>query len=137
MTVDVGLLWYLYPDTTGTDYAEPYASVSGAFGPLEAKVGVAYAPDQDAIGSDDNLYVFTDVSAAIPETPLTLKAHYGYTDGSLGGLNGSYSDWSRSEEHTSELQSLMRISYAVFCLKKKNNTTTTLHTTVTLHINVD
>src|SRR3546814_7750097 len=30
----------------------------------------------------------------------------------------------RSEEHTSELQSLMRISYAVFCLKKKNNNTT-------------
>src|SRR3546814_980733 len=28
----------------------------------------------------------------------------------------------RSEEHTSELQSLMRISYAVFCLKKQNNT---------------
>src|SRR3546814_8388249 len=38
----------------------------------------------------------------------------------------------RSEEHTSELQSLMRISYAVFCLKKKNNkltyTNTTRHT---------
>src|SRR3546814_8343515 len=30
----------------------------------------------------------------------------------------------RSEEHTSELQSLMRISYAVFCLKKKNKTRT-------------
>src|SRR3546814_9431289 len=30
-------------------------------------------------------------------------------------------DFSRSEEHTSELQSLMRISYAVFCLKKKQN----------------
>src|SRR3546814_2072977 len=30
----------------------------------------------------------------------------------------------RSEEHTSELQSLMRISYAVFCLKQKNNTHT-------------
>src|SRR3546814_7342806 len=29
----------------------------------------------------------------------------------------------RSEEHTSELQSLMRISYAVFCLKKKHKTT--------------
>src|SRR3546814_8813012 len=28
--------------------------------------------------------------------------------------------WARSEEHTSELQSLMRISYAVFCLTKKN-----------------
>src|SRR3546814_9042090 len=32
---------------------------------------------------------------------------------------------SRSEEHTSELQSLMRISYAVFCLKKKQNSLTT------------
>src|SRR3546814_9263826 len=34
----------------------------------------------------------------------------------------------RSEEHTSELQSLMRISYAVFCLKKKNTNTTTRNT---------
>src|SRR3546814_1983554 len=34
----------------------------------------------------------------------------------------------RSEEHTSELQSLMRISYAVFCLKKKNNTQQTNNT---------
>src|SRR3546814_2883003 len=38
----------------------------------------------------------------------------------------------RSEEHTSELQSLMRISYAVFCLKKKKNQTyNTYHTTPT------
>src|SRR3546814_19175643 len=34
----------------------------------------------------------------------------------------AYISASRSEEHTSELQSLMRISYAVFCLKKKKNT---------------
>src|SRR3546814_1580587 len=34
--------------------------------------------------------------------------------------------WCRSEEHTSELQSLMRISYAVFCLKKKNSLIYTL-----------
>src|SRR3546814_1227794 len=35
----------------------------------------------------------------------------------------------RSEEHTSELQSLMRISYAVFCLKKKIQTNTTIYRT--------
>src|SRR3546814_9137827 len=35
---------------------------------------------------------------------------------------------SRSEEHTSELQSLMRISYAVFCLKKKKKHNNTKHT---------
>src|SRR3546814_9686977 len=34
--------------------------------------------------------------------------------------SGTDLSWTRSEEHTSELQSLMRISYAVFCLKKKN-----------------
>src|SRR3546814_1645507 len=37
-------------------------------------------------------------------------------------------DAQRSEEHTSELQSLMRISYAVFCLKKKNNKKINLNT---------
>src|SRR3546814_7346386 len=37
----------------------------------------------------------------------------------LEAVIGTY--LSRSEEHTSELQSLMRISYAVFCLKKKNS----------------
>src|SRR3546814_8856446 len=36
------------------------------------------------------------------------------------GLEGDADEQRRSEEHTSELQSLMRISYAVFCLKKKN-----------------
>src|SRR3546814_3970847 len=42
----------------------------------------------------------------------------------------------RSEEHTSELQSLMRISYAVFCLKKKNNRLTQ-HTIIELpYINI-
>src|SRR3546814_1448234 len=43
-----------------------------------------------------------------------LHAHFANTAGEVG-VEG------RSEEHTSELQSLMRISYAVFCLKKKNN----------------
>src|SRR3546814_9553653 len=45
--------------------------------------------------------------------------------------------WARSEEHTSELQSLMRNSYAVFCLKKKNKTKThytTINTEYKKHI---
>src|SRR3546814_10894791 len=43
----------------------------------------------------------------------------------------------RSEEHTSELQSLMRISYAVFCLKRKNKKTETIrptHSNYQVHI---
>src|SRR3546814_6267740 len=38
-----------------------------------------------------------------------------------GAFYGPKIEYHRSEEHTSELQSLMRISYAVFCLKKKTN----------------
>src|SRR3546814_1677481 len=41
--------------------------------------------------------------------------------GIMVGKRPAWPAFARSEEHTSELQSLMRISYAVFCLKKKNN----------------
>src|SRR3546814_3629304 len=48
-------------------------------------------------------------------------------------LNGEQPyPWDRSEEHTSELQSLMRISYAVFCLKKKNKSQTVIQTIQTI-----
>src|SRR3546814_4136005 len=59
--------------------------------------------------------------AAPPEfcrgTPLPL---IGIAAGIASRLGQVISFRNRSEEHTSELQSLMRISYAVFCLKKKN-----------------
>src|SRR3546814_3914895 len=43
----------------------------------------------------------------------------------------------RSEEHTSELQSLMRISYAVFCLKKKNKTRLQHHYLSSTRLSID
>src|SRR3546814_6298060 len=46
-------------------------------------------------------------------------------EGRLFDADSLRSKAQRSEEHTSELQSLMRISYAVFCLKKKKTTTQT------------
>src|SRR3546814_2638686 len=53
-----------------------------------------------------------------PERPqIAVAIDY---DQSAGTAFPPLFDLSRSEEHTSELQSLMRISYAVFCLKKKN-----------------
>src|SRR3546814_8400758 len=47
---------------------------------------------------------------------------------SAAGARALITTITRSEEHTSELQSLMRISYAVFCLKKKNTKYTYRHT---------
>src|SRR3546814_6124363 len=52
-----------------------------------------------------------------------MRAFYGHTE-----FLRQRAGFSRSEEHTSELQSLLRISYAVFCLKKKNNTINTTNT---------
>jgi uncharacterized protein (TIGR02001 family) len=87
LTADVGLLYYVYPNghVGDANYFEPYASLAGTVGPVSAKVGVAYAfKGQDALGDHDNVYVFTDVSAGIPHTPLTLTGHLGYANGVQG-----------------------------------------------------
>src|SRR3546814_6126130 len=56
-------------------------------------------------------------------TPTPPSGKYYVQLGAFSILSNATSYWNRirSEEHTSELQSLMRISYAVFCLKKKNH----------------
>src|SRR3546814_17951123 len=64
----------------------------------------------------------TRTDTLFPYTTLfrSRRAHLGADDeGAWGLVAAMMTRWSRSEEHTSELQSLMRISYAVFCLKKK------------------
>src|SRR3546814_2224965 len=65
----------------------------------------------------DTLFPYTTLfrSAAPDKPPPTLRSRR------AAGYKGGWGHRTRSEEHTSELQSLMRISYAVFCLKKKNH----------------
>src|SRR3546814_1253374 len=50
-----------------------------------------------------------------------MAVAYAQRSGTAAPVRGHARGATRSEEHTSELQSLMRISYAVFCLKKKNH----------------
>jgi uncharacterized protein (TIGR02001 family) len=92
--IDVGLLYYYYPngELGASDYFEPYASIKTTIGPVSAKLGAAYAFDQSALAGD-NIYVYTDLGLAIPDTPVTLAAHLGYSDGSLA-FGGNYFDWS-------------------------------------------
>src|SRR3546814_1770880 len=59
-------------------------------------------------------------SSASPLAKLRSSVTTSVVAGALQGRLGDFGA-ARSEEHTSELQSLMRISYAVFCLKKKRN----------------
>src|SRR3546814_8258938 len=85
----------------------------------------------DALKGDQTLFVRDDeveaawrwvdsVSAAWREASTPVQD---YPAGSWGRAAASGFLPVRSEEHTSELQSLMRISYAVFCLQKKINST--------------
>src|SRR3546814_2933889 len=65
-----------------------------------------------------------DMEVTTGTTPVTF-------DPSAPVSRGQMTTFIRSEEHTSELQSLMRISYAVFCLKKKKRIQQTLYTSNT------
>lgn len=104
LTLDGGVTYYVYPGGTdlATDYFEPYFSVSGDVGPANLKVGVAYAFEgQNALADNSNLYLYTDAKVAVPSTPLTVKAHLGYTQNdNLGLLLGddNYVDYSIGAE---------------------------------------
>jgi uncharacterized protein (TIGR02001 family) len=121
-TLDFGVTWFMYPSGADeTDFAEAYAKLSGDVGPLALTAGVAYAPKQQALGKvfltgaaaaagapdnpgdkEDNLYLFGDAVYGVANTPISLKAHIGYSDGNAGlGPNGTsiaptgtYFDWS-------------------------------------------
>src|SRR3546814_9712449 len=62
------------------------------------------------------------IAAERPEPAQAGRAPMALALLSGPGMPGSTTELYRSEEHTSELQSLMRISYAVFCLQKKKKT---------------
>src|SRR3546814_6559593 len=82
-------------------------------------------PTAEGGGADRDIRIFTSVW----KNHLDANFEYSFFPGAAGqvgyevfGGKREPDCYSRSEEHTSELQSLMRISYAVFCLKKKQHT---------------
>src|SRR3546814_2825924 len=97
------------PRSTRTDTLFPYTTL---FRSLACPPALEASMYQNALRTDP--YAWMDGVAA----PVTLIRA---TAGSRGDAMDFSQSPTRSEEHTSELQSLMRISYAVFCLKKKNN----------------
>src|SRR3546814_6373346 len=83
----------------------------------EAAAPDALAPDAAALGGKFGIGRLRGIASSKPRrgaTRLRMASEASSRRDTIGEATG------RSEEHTSELQSLMRISYAVFCLKKKN-----------------
>src|SRR3546814_10781932 len=100
------------PISTRTDTLLPYTTLFRSAATAPAEPLKAYTAAQVASSYEDNT-VAADVQFKGKRVQVTGRI----TDINTDFLGKPY--LVRSEEHTSELQSLMRISYAVFCLKKK------------------
>src|SRR3546814_965187 len=98
-------------------YWRPYHDkVAAALGAIKARHGFALLWDAHSIRSVLPRFF----EGRLPELNLGTGDGSAAAPGLLDLLPAVATDAERSEEHTSELQSLMRLSYAVFCLKKKN-----------------
>src|SRR3546814_1427014 len=98
------------PRSTRTDTLFPYTTLFRSLTPSVGTPAGSIDPATPVVVAPDDTVAFT----------LTPDADYHIESvgGTCGGtLAGNVFTTARSEEHTSELQSLMRISYAVFCLK--------------------
>src|SRR3546814_4248118 len=92
------------PRSTRTDTLFPYTT-------LFRSVLTLFNSVADALGQ-----TLLEIVQVVPHGVLCFFPSYGMMEKLVARWNAT---GIRSEEHTSELQSLMRISYAVFCLKKK------------------
>src|SRR3546814_8606650 len=102
------------PSSTRTDPLFPYTPLFRSTRPCSSRTLTSFIALARLIES-------ARASADWPQPGLAAISPRAVTF--AGEILNSSSAWrARSEEHTSELQSLMRISYAVFCLKKKNTT---------------
>src|SRR3546814_19131193 len=113
---DLHVLTHSFPTRRSSDLSRPWGRMTmrwnkGNIGlAMAAVAATAAAAVPSAMAQRDPAYEQARASGEVGEQP----------DGYLGFVTTPNAQVRRSEEHTSELQSLMRISYAVFCLKKKN-----------------
>src|SRR3546814_1741828 len=102
------------PRSTRTDTLFPYTTLFRAVGAGGSGLRATMECAQNGLKT-------ACITKVFPTRSHTVAAQGGIA-ASLGNMGPDHWTWHmRSEEHTSELQSLMRISYAVFCLKTKTN----------------
>src|SRR3546814_6460858 len=103
------------PRSTRTDTLFPYTTLFRSLRPADLQLGLQIGEHEAAV---------LEIEDRLAERLALARIFDGVVEGALcRGLRADR-DRQRSEEHTSELQSLMRISYAVFCLKKKKHRNT-------------
>src|SRR3546814_1329306 len=119
-TDDGGRSWRLLPDGPRAEAGEAAFAASGTcIARAGAALAVATGGSRSAVHfRRDGAGQWRRVASGF-DAGTESKGVFSLADTGSGGLVAVGGDFRRSEEHTSELQSLMRISYAVFCLKTK------------------
>src|SRR3546814_6792973 len=129
------------PRSTRTDTLFPYTTLfrSADFRgvqPAQALLALAQIEEQLALrlggGDLDDAPVLEDVLVHLGADPMHREADQAHADFGVEALDRLHQ---RSEEHTSELQSLMRTSYADSCLQKQTLTKNTQQTSMIIHNN--
>ncbi len=91
-----GIIGYLYPGGTGTDYYELFGSMGYTIGPVGLTVGLNIAPGQDNIVRS-NRYLYFSGNVGIPDTPISINANLGFERGGLvpdtTGERSTKTDW--------------------------------------------
>ncbi len=103
VTVDAGLYGYIYPGSQravgiSENYFEVYGDVSKTLGPVTAKAGVNFAPNQSYFkdfrtATRHNSYVYGELGLALPNSPVSLHSHVGHTGGGFDYAGTDYVDY--------------------------------------------
>lgn len=84
VTYDLGVTYYMYPGVSSFNYAEIIGKVGTTVGPATVGAMLAYAPSQDGTGNTDNVYLGTNATIALPDSPISVTGSVGYEDGAFG-----------------------------------------------------
>lgn len=93
VTYDIGATYYLYPGASGFNYVEFTGKLGTTVGPATVGAQVSYVPSQDNTANNDNIYVATNASIALPDSPISIVGSVGLEDGAFTS-GKSKLDWS-------------------------------------------
>lgn len=93
ITYDIGATYYVYPGVSSLNYVEFTGKLGTTVGPATIGGQLSYVPSQDNTGNTDNIYVGTNATIALPDSPISIVGSVGLEDGAFSG-GSSKLDWS-------------------------------------------
>ncbi|WP_295492218.1 TorF family putative porin [Sphingorhabdus sp. EL138] len=93
LTYDIGATYYVYPGVSSVNYVEFTGKLGSTFGPATLGVQLSYVPSQDNTGNDDNIYLGSNATIAVPNSPISIVGTLGMEDGAFTSGSDKL-DWS-------------------------------------------